>query len=47
MKLNYFQAGVRAFFEKRDISDNEYSPGSFPWTEWRAGWLSCRKEALP
>lgn len=36
---SYFDAGIVAYDEGRDIRDNEYTPGSLPWREWRAGWI--------
>lgn len=39
---NYYQCGRKAFREGRELTDQEYSPGSLPWRDWRDGWFDER-----
>jgi hypothetical protein len=36
--INYYEAGRQAYRDGRALEDQEYSPGSHAYQEWRDGW---------
>jgi len=44
--MTYYEAGFCAYNEGRSIRDNEYSPSSHAWEEWRRGWNEAHRQHL-